>query len=77
MKYNKAWDIIIMSHALYFKPVYLFIWRNANSVLLQKRDIDLLKTVAEAKIVIRRLIDERNDAQVWEALFDKACEIAL
>ena len=50
---------------------------NANSVLLQKRDIDLLKTVAETNILIRRLIDERIDAQVWEALFATACEIAL
>ena len=33
--------------------------------------------MAEAKIVIRRLIDERNGAHVWEALFDKACELAL
>ena len=40
-------------------------------------DVDLLEAVAEAKIAIRRLIDERNDAHVWESLFDKACEIAL
>jgi len=33
--------------------------------------------VTEAKIVIRRLADERNNVHVWEALFDKACEIAL
>jgi hypothetical protein len=39
-------------------------------------DIDLLEAVTEAKIVIRRLADERNNVHVWEALFDKACEIA-
>jgi hypothetical protein len=32
--------------------------------------------VTETKIVIRRLADERNNVHVWEALFDKACEIA-
>jgi hypothetical protein len=39
-------------------------------------DIDLLEAVTEAKIVIRRLADERNNVHVWEALFDKACEVA-
>jgi hypothetical protein len=34
------------------------------------------KSVTGAKIEIRRLTDERNDVHVWEALFDKACEIA-
>jgi len=36
---------------------------------LQKPDIDLLEAVVEAKIVIWRLIDERNDAHAWESLF--------
>jgi hypothetical protein len=36
----------------------------------------IYKSVTEAKIEIRRLTDERNDVHVWEALFDKACEIA-
>jgi hypothetical protein len=39
-------------------------------------DIDPLEAVTEIKIVIRRLADERNDVHVWEALFDKACEVA-
>ena len=34
------------------------------------------EAVAKAKIVIRRLTDERNDVRVCEALFDKACKIA-
>ena len=34
---------------------------------LQRKDIDLLEAVTEAKIVIQRLTDERNDNSVWDA----------
>jgi hypothetical protein len=54
-----------MSHALYFN---LCIYKSALST---ERE-----AVGEAKIVIRRLTDERNDVHVCEALFDKACKIA-
>ncbi|XP_062619607.1 52 kDa repressor of the inhibitor of the protein kinase-like [Saccostrea cucullata] len=43
---------------------------------LQKKDIDLLEAVTEAKVVIRRLTDERNDISVWDALYGRATEIA-
>jgi hypothetical protein len=50
--------------------------RSYTTNYLQKPDIDL-EAVVEAKIVIRRLIGERNNAHAWESLFDKACVIAL
>lgn len=43
---------------------------------LQKPDIDLIEAVTEAKIVVSRLSNERNDDQVWEALYTEACEMA-
>ena len=55
---------------------YEFRLRSYTTNYLQKPDIDL-EAVVEAKIVIRRLIDERNNAHSWESLFDKACVIAL
>jgi hypothetical protein len=33
---------------------------------LQKPEIDLVEAVTEAKIVVSRLSDERNDDQVWD-----------
>ena len=50
--------------------------RSYTTNYLQKPDIDL-EAVVETKIVIRRLIGERNNAHAWESLFDKACVIAL
>ena len=43
---------------------------------LQKPEIDLVEAVTEAKIVVSRLSDERNDDQVWDALYTRACDIA-
>ncbi len=43
---------------------------------LQKVECDLLEAVQEAKIVVRRLNDERNDDTVWETLYDSAVKIA-
>jgi hypothetical protein len=43
---------------------------------LQKPEIDLVEAVTEAKIVVSRLSDERNDDQVWDALHSRACDIA-
>ena len=65
----------------FFFALYLRnIWLTSSTVVLanylQTFDINLLEAVTESKIVIRRLTDERNDVHVWEALFDKAYEIA-
>ncbi|XP_060585819.1 uncharacterized protein LOC132741624 [Ruditapes philippinarum] len=44
--------------------------------LLQKEDNDLLHAVEETKVVVQLLRNERNDADVWDALYDKASNIA-
>lgn len=44
--------------------------------LLQKEDNDLLHAVGEAKVVIQLMNDERNDPEVWNALYEKATNIA-
>ncbi|XP_052799078.1 uncharacterized protein LOC128230674 [Mya arenaria] len=44
--------------------------------LLQKEDNDILHAVGEAKVVIQLMNNERNDPDVWGALFKKATNIA-
>ena len=48
----------------------------ALSVYLQGKSCDLLEAVRESMSVIRILKDERNDDNVWQALFDVAVEMA-
>ena len=44
--------------------------------LLQKTDMDLMEAVSETKVVLRIIADERNDPQVWNALYEKASALA-
>ena len=44
---------------------------------LQKPDIDLTEAMTEARVVIKRLSDEREDELVWETLFARARDMAL
>ncbi|MES9906785.1 MAG: DUF4371 domain-containing protein [Sedimenticola sp.] len=39
-------------------------------------DCDLIQAITESKVVIARLRDEREDPLVWDALFEKAVEMA-
>ena len=44
---------------------------------LQKPDIDLTEAMTEARVVIKRLSDEREDELVWETLLARARDMAL
>jgi hypothetical protein len=44
--------------------------------LLQKEDNDLIHAVEETKVIAQLLSNERNDSHVWDALYDKASNIA-
>lgn len=46
------------------------------SNLLQKKDCDLSVALDESRIVIRLLSDERNDIEVWNALYAAATDLA-
>ena len=46
------------------------------SNLLQKKECDLYVAVEESRVVIRQLNRERNDPEVWNALYDSAVELA-
>ena len=46
------------------------------SNLLQKKECDLYVAVEESRVVIRQLNGERNDPEVWNALYDSAVELA-
>lgn len=46
------------------------------SAILQKKDCDLLQAVTETKVVRRMIENERNDDSVWDALYEKALELA-
>ena len=46
------------------------------SNLLQKKDCDLYVALEESRIVIRLLNDERNDIEVWNALYEAASDLA-
>lgn len=48
----------------------------ALTKFLQKPECDLLEAVKEAKVVIQRLRDERNDPLVWDELYTRAIDIA-
>ena len=46
------------------------------SNLLQKKYCDLFVAVEESRVVIRQLNTERNDPEVWNALYDEAVQLA-
>ena len=46
------------------------------SNLLQKKECDLFVAVEESRVVIRQLNNERNDPEVWNALYDSAVQVA-
>ena len=46
------------------------------SNLLQKKDCDLFVAVEESRVVIRQLNTERNDPEVWNALYYEAVQLA-
>lgn len=48
----------------------------ALSKVLQGTNLDLLQATAEAQVVIDLLQDERNDIEVWNAVFERACDLA-
>lgn len=54
---------------IYINLTFFFLI-NAPLSHLNTHDIGDLLASVEAKIVIWRLIDERNDAHAWESLFD-------
>jgi hypothetical protein len=45
-------------------------------LFLQKPDCDLLEAIAESKVTIKRIQDERNDPAVWDAIFDCVVKLA-
>ena len=49
---------------------------NPPSATLQAKSLDLIEAVNESKVIIDQLKAERGDDSVWDALFDKAEEIA-
>ncbi|XP_053382648.1 uncharacterized protein LOC128549611 [Mercenaria mercenaria] len=46
------------------------------SNLLQKKECDLLAAADESKVVTKQLQNERNDPDVWDALYDSAVDLA-
>lgn len=46
------------------------------SNLLQKKECDLYVAVEESRVVIQQLNGERNDPEVWNALYDSAVDLA-
>lgn len=48
----------------------------ALSKVLQDTQLDLLIATEEAEIVISMLQNERNDDEVWDAVFQRACDLA-
>ncbi|CAH3124249.1 unnamed protein product [Pocillopora meandrina] len=66
------WDCIITLVVLQ----HIFEYTNKLLVCLQNPDLELIQASEEAKTCLSVLNAERNDNAVWEALMEKAIEIA-
>ena len=47
-----------------------------STTFLQSTKCDLVEAISESRVVVKQLLDERNDPAVWQALYNNAIEIA-
>ncbi|XP_033746866.1 zinc finger MYM-type protein 1-like [Pecten maximus] len=68
LKWDFIIDLVVCEHILQ-STVFL-------STFLQNVSCDLMEAARESEVVINTLTNERNDPEVWNALFEKASDVA-